>query len=292
MPTNGAEVALLNSSLRRSTLPIALKQAWIALQAAALALALLAGCAAPPAAVPELRPGVPAGYLPRNALPDSLALLPPPPAADSAAFAADEEAYRSTRGYRNTARWAQATKDANLRFPAAAETFSCALGAPITPEATPRLYMLMRRSLVDAGLSTYTAKDHYQRTRPFVVFKETSCTPAEEAALAKDGSYPSGHAALGWGLALLLTELAPERADALLARGEAFGQSRVICGVHWQSDVNAGRLVAAGAIAKLHADATFRADVEAAKGELAAVRAKGLPPTGDCNAEAAALAAK
>lgn len=264
-----------------------------ALQAVVLAgLVALAGCAAPPAAVPELRPGVPAGYLQRSALPNSLALLPPPPAANSAAFAADEEAYRSTRAYRNTARWALAVKDANLRFPAAAETFSCALGAPITEEATPHLYMLMRRSLVDTGLSTYAAKDHYQRTRPFVNFKDASCTPAEEPALTKDGSYPSGHAALGWGLALLLTELAPERADALLARGEAFGQSRVVCGVHWQSDVNAGRLVAAGTVAKLHADPGFRADFEAAKRELGAARAKGLPPTGDCKAEASALAAK
>lgn len=57
--------------------------------------------------------------------------------------------------------------------------------------------LALRRSLVDAGLATYGAKDHYQRMRPFVENKEASCTPAEEAKLAKDGSYPSGHSALG-----------------------------------------------------------------------------------------------
>ena len=80
------------------------------------------------------------------------------------------------------------------------------------------------------------------------------------------------------------------RTDALLARGDAFGQSRVICNAHWQSDVLEGRTVGAGAVARLHGDATFRADVEAARAELAAVRAKGLKPTRGCAEEAAALA--
>jgi acid phosphatase (class A) len=58
--------------------------------------------------------------------------------------------------------------------------------------------MLMRRTLADAGLATYKAKDHYKRARPFVESKAAICTPQDEAMLRKDGSYPSGHAALGW----------------------------------------------------------------------------------------------
>jgi hypothetical protein len=46
----------------------------------------------------------------------------------------------------------------------------------------------------------------------------------------------------------------------------------------------------AATVARLHADPTFLADLEAAKAEFAALRAKGVPPTGDCKAEAAALA--
>ena len=245
-----------------------------------------------PAEVAELRPGsgILVGYLPREAVPNSLKLLPAHPAGDSAAFIADQEAFRATRSLVDTPRWTQAFKDTILKFPQAAEHFSCVLDAQITEELTPNLIMLMRRSLTDAGLATYMAKNHYKRTRPFVLNKMTTCSPEEEAQLAKDGSYPSGHSAVGWAWALILTELAPERADAILARGYAFGQSRVVCGVHWQSDVTEGRVVASGVVAKLHTDPVFRAQLEAAKKELADARAKGIKPTNNCQAEAAALA--
>ncbi len=266
---------------------------WVALTC----LIVLAGCAgmgspSPGTAVPEIRPGILMGYIPRTELPNSLSLLPPPPAPGSPAFAADQEMAREARAFRGTLRWNVAIEDANLHFPQAPAAFTCVLNAPITEKDTPRLYLLMRRTLTDAGLSTYAAKDHYNRVRPFVVNKEASCTPNEEKSLAKNGSYPSGHTAIGWAWALILTEIAPERTNALLDRGRVFGESRVICGVHWQSDVTAAKVMASGTVARLHADSTFRADLEAAKAEVAAVRAKGLPPTRDCKAEKEALAVK
>lgn len=264
--------------------------------AAAALLALLSACASTgplpltaPDQIGELRPGMLKGYLDRKAVPDSLGLLPSPPAAGSAALEADQAAYRATRPLLATPRGALAASDARLDFPAAAGAFACTAGLDITAEATPHLYTLLRRSLVDAGLATYGAKDHYQRTRPFVVNKDASCTPAEEAKLAKDGSYPSGHSALGWGWALLLAELMPERTDALIARGYAFGQSRVVCGVHWQSDVDAGRVMGAAAVARLHADPMFLAQMRAAAGEIRALRASGRGTTRQCAAEAEAL---
>lgn len=258
--------------------------------------AVLAADAVPesdPAKVPEIRAGsgILMGYLARKDLPNSLALLPPPPAAGSMALAADEEAHQKAKAQRSPARLALATSDAGLRFPAAAATFSCALGVPISAQATPHLTMLLRRSLTDAGLATYAAKDHYQRQRPFVRFAEPTCSPQDEAALAKDGSYPSGHASLGWAWGLLLTEVAPDRAQTLLERGHAFGQSRAICGVHWQSDVDAGRLVASATVARLQSSADFRAQLALARAEVVAARAKGAQPEGDCTAEAATLAA-
>ena len=257
--------------------------------------ALIAGCASSgglsqPTAVPEIRPGVPAGYLPRNALPNSLALLLPPPAASSAALLCDEEASQKALALRNTPRWTLATEDANLVFPHAAGTFSCALNGPITEQDTPHLYMLLRRTLNDAGLSTDAAKGHYHRIRPFVVNKGPICTPDDEKFLRMNGSYPSGHAALGWAWALILAEISPDQTDAILARGRVFGESRVICNVHWKSDVIEGRFMGASTVARLHADSAFRADLEAAKAELASVRAKGLKPLRDCAAEAAAMA--
>lgn len=255
---------------------------------------MLAGCAADvgsrPGQVPEIRPGMLAGYLPAAERPDSLKLLPPPPAPGSAAQAADTEMASKQMALRGTARWQQAVADAELRFPQAAGAFSCALGAPISEQDTPRLVLLLRRSLVDVGLSTYGAKDHYQRPRPFMANGQPLCTPDDADKLRKDGSYPSGHNAAGWGWALILSELAPDRTDALLARGLAFGQSRLVCNAHWQSDAQAGRLMGAAAVARLHADPVFQADMAAARQEIAAVRARGLAPTRDCAAESAALA--
>ena len=268
--------------------------------AAILACALLAAaCTSLPQRTPPTSPkevgelregsGYLKGYLSSAELPDSLALLPPPPEAGSAALEDDKEAFRRLAALRATPRGALAVQDANLRFPAAAGTFGCALGVRISEQDTPHLNMLLRRTLADAGVATYKAKDHYQRTRPFVVMAAPSCTPKEEAALAKDGSYPSGHSALGWAWALVLAEVAPERTDALLQRGRAFAQSRAICGVHWKSDVEAGRLVGAAAVARLHTNPVFTAQLELARKEVDRARQGGLVPAGDCAAEAQAI---
>jgi acid phosphatase (class A) len=240
--------------------------------------------------VPEIRPGVPAGYLQTQALPDSLVLLPTPPPPGSTALALDQEISGADLALRNTPRWNLAAQDAVLAFPAAADTYSCSLGVRITAQDTPHLYMLMRRAMVDASASTKRAKEHNMRARPFAVNGQPSCTPKDEPDLRKNGAYPSGHAAIGWAWALILAEIAPEQADAILARGEAIAQSRVICNVHWDSDVIEGRFMGAATVAVLHSNPAFVADLQSAKAELAAARAKGLKPTRDCKAEAAELA--
>jgi len=240
--------------------------------------------------VPEVKPGILKGYLPTESLPYSLGLIPLPPEDGSAAFALDKEVQKRSRKLVETPRWELAAADAELMFPSAAETFSCALGIAITKEETPRLYTVLRRSLADAGLSTYTAKDHYKRVRPFVVMEQPTCFPKDEDHLKNDGSYPSGHTAIGWAWALILTEIAPDRADRLIARGRAFGESRVVCNAHWYSDVMEGRFMGAATVAKLHADPAFCADLAAAKVEYAVALSKGLAPTGDCEAEAETLA--
>ena len=240
--------------------------------------------------VPEVRPGILAGYLQPVELPDSYGLLLPPPAEGSAAFALDEAVSRENLALGGTPRWELAIADVKLGFPKAADTFSCALGIPITEADTPHLYMLLRRSLTDAGLSTYAAKSEYRRKRPFMVNKEPTCSPEQEGHLAKDGSYPSGHTAIGWAWALILSEIAPDRVNMILDRGRAFGESRVVCNVHWYSDVVAGRFMGAAAVARLHADPAFRAELEAAKAEFAELQAKGVGPTRDCGPEREALA--
>jgi acid phosphatase (class A) len=241
------------------------------------------------AVMPELQPGSLGGYLNPDALPNSLALLPPPPAQDSPDFALDLEVSRKSFALRGTPRWALAIEDANLASPEAADAFSCALGSPITKQQTPHLYTLLHRTLVDAVLSTHAAKNHYKRTRPFMMNGEPICTPNDENKLRKEGSYPSGHTAIGWAWALILSEIAPQQGDEIIDRGRAFGESRIICNVHWHSDVAEGRYMGSATVARLHADPAFRTALEAAKAELAAVRAKGLKPRRDCRKEARAL---
>lgn len=216
----------------------------------------------------EVRPGIIAGYLDFKDLPNSIVLIPPPPKENSIAFNLDKEISKTSLESDDTARWKQAQKDAILYFPEAIEHFSVVTGFPISEDNTPNLYILLRRTLADAGLSTYRAKDHYKRSRPFTVNGKPTCTPEDEEHLIHDGSYPSGHTAIGWAWALILSEVFPEQANQILYRGREFGQSRVICNVHWQSDVNEGRFMGAATVARLHANPTFQADLKAAKKEV------------------------
>ena len=78
----------------------------------------------------------------------------------------------------------------------------------------------------------------------------------------------SGHTAYGWTLALVLAQIAPSHAEAIIKRGYEFGQSRVICGAHWQTDVNAGRIVGAVEYSKLQTIAKFQEDLRKASEEI------------------------
>jgi acid phosphatase (class A) len=240
--------------------------------------------------VPEIAPGYLRGYMPMEDQLDSKAFVPTVPGKDSPRQALDTAWANNMLKLRGTPRWDLAISDADLHFPAAADTFSCALGIPVSEADTPALYMLLRRTLTDLGLASYSAKNTYQRERPFMVNGAPICTPGDEAALRKDGSYPSGHTSIGWGWALILAELSPNRTDELIARGRAFGESRNVCNVHWYSDVVAGRLVGAAAVAKLHNNEQFLRAMDAARTDIARASAAGLTPTVDCEAEARALA--
>ena len=262
---------------------------------AILALALTACASTPDGEGPAVTiagfgPGFVAGYLAENAIPNSLLQVPPPPAAGSAAMALDLDIAQRSFALRDTPRWTQAISDADVTFPHAAGIFSCALGIAVSEADTPNIYRLLRRTLTDLGRSPHAAKVHYDRRRPFVENGQPMCTPEVKERLAHDGSYPSGHNAIGWGWALILAEISPAQTDALLVRGRNYGESRNVCNVHWHSDVMQGRLVGAGMVARLHADPAFRSDLAAARAEIENARARGLKPTRDCRAEAAALA--
>ena len=234
-------------------------------------------------------PGVIA-YLQESERPDLVTLLPPPPADGSPAALADRDASENFLTLMNTARWDLAIQDAAMRHPGGAASFSCAAGIPLSDDTTPLTMKLMSATAIEIAMSTRAPKKHFQRPRPFMANGELVCTPSGMKYLQKDGSYPSGHSAAGWAWGLLFAELLPEQADALVQRGRAFGQSRAVCNVHWQSDIEQGRIVGSAMVARLRGNEEFRAALAATRDELTAARAKDLPMDRDCGAEAAALA--
>ncbi|WP_342320965.1 acid phosphatase PhoC [Kosakonia sp. BYX6] len=202
---------------------------------------------------------------------DSLALLPPPPEVGSIAFLNDQAMYEQGRMLRNTERGKQAAEDANLSSGGVANAFSSAFGTPITEKDAPQLHKLLTNMIEDAGdLATRGAKQKYMRIRPFAFYGVPTCNTKEQDELAKNGSYPSGHTSIGWATALVLAEINPQRQDQILKRGFDLGQSRVICGYHWQSDVDAARIVGSAVVATLHTNPAFQQQLQKAKDEFAA----------------------
>ena len=224
--------------------------------------------------IKEVEPGYIEGYLSKSELPNSLVLLPLPPDENSAAFILDQEIASKYVAMKDSARRQQAIEDTELYFPDALKGFNRVLNTTISEENTPHLYVILRRSLADAGLSTYGAKKHYKRARPFMFNNTPTFTPEPDSLLRLDGSYPSGHTAIGWAWALILVEVFPEHTEAILERGKQFGISRNVCNVHWHSDVVAGRYMGTATVARLHANTNFTIDMKVAKEEVKALLKK------------------
>lgn len=238
------------------------------------------------------RPAAP--YLGRQAVVDGFAVLPQPPTPGSRepAELVDRRAFEATQKLQGTPRWALATRDADESAAAVLADFDCVFGLDLNPETAPALLRLLTRMRSDAGVQTTAAKNRFQHWRPFVSYGGEICTPEQRDGVAHSWSYPSGHTFVGWSYGLVLAELAPDLATPVFQRARAYGESRVVCGVHTVSDIEGGRVNASMVVAALHANAEFRADLEAARQELATLRAKGgAPPAGrQCAVEREAMA--
>lgn len=207
---------------------------------------------------------------------NSLELLPPPPQPGSILFLNDQAQYQWGLMQRRTPRGDQAVTDARVDGAGVPNAFSEAFGVKISKENTPEIFKLVVNMREDAGdLATRAAKEHYMRVRPFAFYEKTTCNPEQQQELSTNGSYPSGHTAIGWATALVLAEINVDRQNEILKRGYEMGQSRVICGYHFQSDVDAARLVASAVVARLHANEAFTAQLAKAKKEFAELVKKG-----------------
>lgn len=245
----------------------------------AAALFTLSGWAAA-----QTPPNLPTGYLGEHDLPDMVSVIGAPPQAGSPADVRDRQVYRETRALAGSERFALATKDAVISPQALMDDFACALDTQIDVKNAPQLARLLFAAAVDAGAATIKAKDLFKRQRPFIGSTDPVCTP-DDARIEGSYGYPSGHSALGWGLGLVLSELRPERTSQIMTRARIYGESRVVCGVHTVSDIEAGRDVASAVVAKLHATPAFRADMALAAEELTSLIGERPSPKA-CRAEA------
>ena len=184
-------------------------------------------------------------YFKKSELPDITNILPAPPAFESTRFVADQTQYLWGKLQRlDEARSAQARRDAVYSMATIIEEYGEFFGIEITKEGTPEIYTILQDVCASCDSIFVVAKSHFNRQRPYAYYNEGTLIPEKEEKHRYEGSYPSGHTVFGWTAALLLSDIntSPKAMEALLARGYEFGQSRVIAGYHWQSDVDAGRL--------------------------------------------------
>ncbi len=197
--------------------------------------------------------------------------LPPPPDAPDSAETwraeADEAARREGVLLRAGPRGEAAARDAQKLTPRYLEAvYGEVLGRELSKTRTPAVRRLIKRTIEEMEAAGRPLKRRYARQRPFVRHPDDeTCRPDLKDVINPTTSYPSGHAAVFWGVGLALSDVFPNDAAALLARSREGGESRWICGHHWASDVEAGRLLASAVFANLMTDPDYRALLDAAR---------------------------
>ena len=214
-------------------------------------------------------------YVKADALPNALNFYPAPPETTSVQFMYDISQYMWGKAMRaDSARAALAIAQAETNLSEMVRMFSEPFGMEISAQKTPAIMNVIERGIATLRQVGRVPKKHYMRRRPFDRFNEPTLVPKDEETLRKNGSYPSGHTILAWSMAMMLVEINPAAQDALLKYAYEWGQSRVIAGFHWQSDVDASKVLVSGAFASLHNDETFLADMKKARAEFKKLSAK------------------
>jgi acid phosphatase (class A) len=187
-------------------------------------------------------------------------ILAPPPIAGSAADRQDLAAVLEAQKTRTAAQVKLAQLDAHLSL----FRFQPALGDKFTPQNLPITTAFFDNVKEDEDRVVKLAKEHYARPRPYIASKLVKPVVLQPP----NASYPSGHASFAYISAILLAKMLPEKALQIFARADEFAHNRVIAGVHYPRDVQAG-MVSASVIAQgLLQDKKFIADFERSKNEL------------------------
>lgn len=213
-------------------------------------------------------------------------LLAPPPGADSAQQQRDLQTVLDMQAANHSGeRHDKAIADSK----ASCFRFADVLGPGFDEKQLHVTAAFLDRAANEIDNVTGILKHHWQRPRPFVVSDKVerladvaprNDKPQDAASLHsfEYSSYPSGHATYGMACALLLTQLVPERQKQLFQRGVEYGESRMIVGAHFPSDLLAGRFAATAAMALMIQNSNFQHDMKAARKELQRALELASPP--------------
>lgn len=198
---------------------------------------------------------------------DGAHLLPPPPAAASQQ-ARDEMAELKAIAARSTPdQIAFAARDAKDEHP---DMFNSALGFDIGKY--PVTSALLNSVAEEEEADSKPAKNYFHRMRPYAADKSLkTCVPVKPGKSIYS-SYPSGHATLAFAMAEVLAALIPDKAQAILARASQFAENRLVCSVHYRSDIAAGQQFGTIMALRLMDLPAFQTKMDAARAELRAAR--------------------
>ena len=191
---------------------------------------------------------------------DLVHILAPPPAPDSAAGKADLQAVLDAQRTRTPAEIASAQADAQLTI----FRFADVIGPGFKSEKLPFTTKFFERISSDEMQALGAAKAYFNRPRPFVADPKVKPVVRQPA----NASYPSGHAIFAYVDAIILADMLPQKAAAIFDRAGSYAHNRVVAGVHYPSDVEAGRISGSVIDNVLLHDAHFMADYDKARTEL------------------------
>jgi acid phosphatase (class A) len=191
-------------------------------------------------------------------------IVPPPPADGSPRAVADLAEVKAVIAADTAERYAQAKWDDDHEDPTA---FYAVVGGGFDLAKLPATKEAVAIAENDAMLTARTAKGFFNRKRPWAVDASIkTCDPDDKPLTA----YPSGHATMGYTVSLVLAELLPAKAQAILDRAEDYAFSRVLCGSHFASDTEASHVLSTAVFTRLMAKPAYQAKLAAARAELKA----------------------
>ena len=196
-------------------------------------------------------------------------LIADPPAVTSAANDAELSELHRIEAARTAEQVAAAKADENQEDMFAYKTV---LGPGFNPEALPVTAELGVHVKSEQSVEGGELKQIFHRPRPYQTDK--TLHPVCQLTEAPN-SYPSGHALTGYLEGFTLAELVPAKRADILARADDYARNRMVCGVHYPSDIEASRRVAYAIFGAMMTTPKFQHDLAAARAEIQAMRLAG-----------------